>query len=95
LLTLGVSYGAAHSAVVKSVPQRAASTGNITLTPRTHSILGYARGYAQSRGVAVSPEILLLAVSAESAGIGAQVLTSLGATADKVRGLIDGGPPTA
>jgi ATP-dependent Clp protease ATP-binding subunit ClpA len=95
LNALGVRYSEARAAVVKAVPQRATLPGNITLTPRAHAILGYARGYAQSRGVAVSPEILLLALSAESAGIGAQVLTSLGATADKVRSTIEGGTPTA
>jgi ATP-dependent Clp protease ATP-binding subunit ClpA len=92
---LGVGYDAARTAVIGTSPQRSITPTNVTLTPRVHALVGFAKGYARARGVAPDPRWLLLALSEETDSIGSQILTSLGATADKVRSAIEGRPPAA
>jgi hypothetical protein len=60
-------------------------------TPRVGTILTMARVLAAKRKQEqISPEIFLLALADEGGGVGAQVLASLGATAQRIRELIDG-----
>ncbi|HVD50472.1 MAG TPA: Clp protease N-terminal domain-containing protein [Candidatus Udaeobacter sp.] len=60
-------------------------------TPRVGTILTMARVLAAKRKQEqISPEIFLLALADEGGGVGAQVLASLGATAQRIREIIDG-----
>ncbi len=60
-------------------------------TPRVGTILTMARVLAAKRKQEqISPEIFLLALAEEGGGVGAQVLASLGATAQRIRAIVDG-----
>ena len=59
-------------------------------TPRVGTILTMARVLAAKRKQEqISPEIFLLALADEGGGVGAQVLASLGATAQRIREIVD------
>ena len=63
-------------------------------TPRVGTILTMARVLAAKRKrEQVAPELLLLALVEEGGGVGAQVLASLGATAERIREIVDGPMP--
>jgi ATP-dependent Clp protease ATP-binding subunit ClpA len=60
--------------------------GRLPLTPRTQSVLAFAREEAREFGDAhVGPEHLLLGLLREQEGVAAQVLMNLGARLDQVR----------
>ena len=60
-------------------------------TPRMGTILTMARVLAaKRRQEQISPEIFLMALADEGAGVGAQVLASFGATAERIREIVDG-----
>ena len=60
-------------------------------TPRVGTILTMARVLAAKRKQEqISPEIFLMALADEGGGVGAQVLASLGATAQRIRAIVDG-----
>ena len=60
-------------------------------TPRVGTILTMARVLAAKRKQEqISPEIFLMALADEGGGVGAQVLASLGATAQRIGEIIDG-----
>ena len=89
---LNVTLDQVRAGVAKVVPPAAAPTGagELTLTPRTTSVIEIAIGQADARkGTLVQPEHLLLAIAAEGQGVAWQVLTSLGVTAERVRAAID------
>ena len=69
---------------------RAAGSWQVTLTPRTKKVIEIAILEAKARLVSqVEPEHLLLALVREGEGIGAQVLESVGVTAERVRAAVD------
>ena len=89
---LNVTLDQVRAGVAKIVPPAAAPTGagELTLTPRTMSVIEIAIGQADARkGTFVQPEHLLLAIAAEGQGVAWQVLTSLGVTAERVRAAVD------
>src|SRR2546425_4973765 len=60
-------------------------------TPRVGTILTMARVLAAKRKQEqISPEIFLMALANEGDGVGAQVLASFGATAERIREIVDG-----
>ena len=60
-------------------------------TPRIARIVELAHRIAENRNrELVSPELLLIALAEEGGGAGAQVLASLGATAQRIREIVDG-----
>src|SRR5204863_10137426 len=60
-------------------------------TLRVGTILTMARVLAAKRKQGqISPEIFLMALADEGGGVGAQVLASLGATAQRIRAIVDG-----
>jgi len=62
-------------------------------TPRVGTILTMARLLAAKRKQEqVSPEIFLMALADEGGGVGAQVLASFGATAERIHQIVDGPP---
>lgn len=63
-------------------------------TPRILRIVAIANNLAAERKrEEVPPELLLTALADEGGGTGARALASLGATAQRLRGIVDG--PTA
>jgi ATP-dependent Clp protease ATP-binding subunit ClpA len=89
---LSVTLDQVRAGVAKAVPPATAPTGSseLTLTPRTMSVIAIAFGQADARNSKlVQPEHLLLAIAAEGQGVAWQVLTSLGVTAERVRAAID------
>ena len=85
---LGVTLDLARAGVFKAVPPKEAEVTEVSLTPRVRTLLGRAIMLAAPGGEKVRPHHLLLALVDDQEGIGAQVLTQLGATADKVRAAI-------
>ena len=83
--TLGVTYDKALASVTTAVPRRDATPAELTVTPRVQALIGYAKGYADGSGGALSASTLLLGLVADPDGVGAQVLVMLGVTTDKVR----------
>ena len=64
---------------------------NLSTTPRVGRILAMANAMADKRKrELVAPELFLIALLDEGAGIGAQVLASFGATAERIREIVDG-----
>ena len=60
-------------------------------TPRMGTILTMARVLAAKRKQEqISPEVFLMALANEGGGVGAQVLASFGATAERIREIVDG-----
>jgi Clp amino terminal domain, pathogenicity island component len=60
-------------------------------TPRVGTILTMARVLAAKRKQEqISPEIFLMALADEGGGVGAQVLASFGATAERIHEIVDG-----
>jgi len=60
-------------------------------TPRMGTILTMARVLAAKRKQEeISPEVFLMALANEGDGVGAQVLASFGATAERIREIVDG-----
>jgi ATP-dependent Clp protease ATP-binding subunit ClpA len=86
---LGVTLDLARAGVFKFVPPKEADVADVTLTPRMRTLLGKAILLAAPGGERVRPQHLLLALVDDPAGIGAQVLSELGATAESVRAAID------
>ena len=86
---LGVTLELARGGVFKAVAPREEDVTEVTLTPRMRTLLGKAIMLAAPGGERVRPHHLLLALVDDQEGVGAQVLTQLGATADKVRAAID------
>ena len=94
LTSLGVGLEAAREAVLKSVPRGDATSNEITLAPRTKSIIDRAQGMSRERGNApITPVLLLLALIDDADGVGTQVLTQLGATPEKIRAALEPPPP--
>jgi ATP-dependent Clp protease ATP-binding subunit ClpA len=85
LASLSVDYDKVKAEVQKVVPPREGTPNEMTLTPRAQKIVGYASGFGDASGHGLAPETLLLALVVDSDGIAAQVLTSLGATPQRVR----------
>jgi ATP-dependent Clp protease ATP-binding subunit ClpA len=64
---------------------------HLRTTPRMGTILTMARVLAAKRKhEQISPEIFLMALADEGGGVGAQVLTSFGTTAQRIREIVDG-----
>jgi len=81
----GLSIESAREKIAAITPPGSEpATGEQALTPRTKTIVELARTEAPP-GDSVEPEHILLALLDEGGGIGAQVLSSLGATADRIR----------
>ena len=91
LHSLGIRYGPTREAVIRMVPPRDETPTTVTMTPRVQTILGYAQGFGDATGRGRSARTILLALVAETAGIGALVLAGFGATSEKVRGALDRG----
>ena len=75
-----------------AVPPNLAGTAptELRLTPRVAKIVAIARAMATRRKrPEMAPEILLIALADEREGVGAQVLASLGATAERIREIVD------
>jgi ATP-dependent Clp protease ATP-binding subunit ClpC len=89
---LNVTLDQVRAGVAKVVPPAATKTtaAELTVTPRTMSVVEIAIGQADARNRAVvQPEHLLLAIAAEGQGVAWLVLTSFGLTAERVRAVID------
>ena len=89
---LNVTLDQVRAGVARAVPAQPTPTaaGQLTLTPRTMSVIEIAIGQADARNRhMVQPEHLLLAIAAEGQGVAWQVLTSLGVTTERVRAAID------
>jgi ATP-dependent Clp protease ATP-binding subunit ClpA len=89
---LNVTLDQVRAGVAKAVPTQPTPTSasELTLTPRTMSVIEIAIGQADSRNsTLIQPEHLLLAIAAEGQGVAWQVLTSLGVAAERVRAAID------
>jgi len=85
LVPFGLSIESAREKIAAITPPGSEpATGEQALTPRTKTIVELARTEAPP-GDSVEPEHILLALLDEGGGIGAQVLSSLGATADRIR----------
>jgi ATP-dependent Clp protease ATP-binding subunit ClpA len=93
LTDLGVTLERARADVLKAVPAGSGESAEMTLSPRLQSLIGYAKGFADGAGTQYSAETLLLALVSDSAGIGAQILEAMGATAQKVREAVERLPP--
>ncbi len=85
---LGVTLELARAGVFKAVPPKDTDVTEITLTPRVKTLLGKAIALSASSSNKVRPHHLLLALVDDQDGVGATVLTELGATADRVRAAI-------
>ena len=98
LVSLGVELGAARAAVEAAVPRRTGATPTeITLTPRTRSVIDRAVGISSERGNAeITPVLLLLSLVDDPDGIAIGVLTQLGAPPEKIRAAManPASPPT-
>jgi ATP-dependent Clp protease ATP-binding subunit ClpA len=86
---LGVTLDLARAGVFAAVAPREEDVTEVSLTPRMRTLLGKAIMLAAPGGERVRPHHLLLALVDDQEGVGAQILTQLGATADKVRAAID------
>jgi ATP-dependent Clp protease ATP-binding subunit ClpA len=89
---LNVTFDQVRAGVAKAVPTQPTPTAasELTLTPRTMSVIEIAIGQADARNRhMVQPEHLLLGIAAEGQGVAWQVLTALGVTAERVRAAID------
>src|SRR5439155_1129760 len=85
LVPFGLSIESAREKIAAITPPGSEpATGEQALTPRTKTIVELARTEGPP-GDSVEPEHILLALLDEGGGIGAQVLSSLGATADRIR----------
>ena len=89
LQELGVTLDQVRAGVFKAVPPREAEVTEISITPRVRTLLGRAITLAAPVSDRVKPQHLLIALVADPDGIGSQVLTELGATAEKVRATVD------
>ncbi len=89
LQELGVTLDKARAGVFKAVPPKETDVAEITVTPRVKTIIGRAIMLAGPVSDRVEPQHLLLALVADPAGIGSQVLAELGATPEKVRETVD------
>ena len=85
---LGVTLDLARAGVFKFVPPKETEVTDIALTPRVRTLIGKAIMLAAPGGEKARPHHLLLALVDDPAGIGAQVLDELGATADKIQAAI-------
>lgn len=87
LASLGVNLKAAREEVRKIVrPGEGSPKGELGLTPRAKRVLELAQEEARRQGVNyVGTEHILLGLMEEGEGLAAQVLASLGLTADRVR----------
>ena len=85
---LGVTLDLARAGVFKFVPPKETEVSDIALTPRVRTLIGKAIMLAAPGGEKARPHHLLLALVDDPAGIGAQVLDELGATADKIQAAI-------
>jgi ATP-dependent Clp protease ATP-binding subunit ClpA len=64
---------------------------SLRTTPRVGTILTMASALAAKRNQElISPEVFLMALADEGGGVGAQVLASLGATAKRIREIVEG-----
>src|SRR5438309_2537466 len=89
---LNVTLEQVYAGVAKAVPTqpRPTTASELTLTPRTMSVIEIAIGQADARNRhMVQPEHLLLGIAAEGQDVAWQVLMSLGVTAERVRAAID------
>jgi ATP-dependent Clp protease ATP-binding subunit ClpA len=89
---LSVTLDQVRAGVARAVPTQPTPTaaGELTLTPRTLSVIEIAIAQADTRNRhMVQPEHLLLAIGAEGQGVAWQVLMSLGVTAERLRAAID------
>ncbi|HET9808569.1 MAG TPA: Clp protease N-terminal domain-containing protein, partial [Candidatus Limnocylindria bacterium] len=89
LKELGVTLELARAGVFKAVPPAETEVTEVTVTPRVRTLVGKAITLAAPQSDRVRPQHLLLALVADPNGIGAQVLTQLGATQEKVRETVD------
>ncbi len=89
LQELGVKLDEARAGVFKAVPPRETDVSEVTVTPRVKALIGKAITLAAPVSDRVKPQHLLLALVADPAGIGSQVLAELGATPEKVREIVD------
>jgi len=90
LTSLHVELNMARTAVEKIGPGVDRTPTEVTLTPRMKTLIERANRIADDRSApAVTPQLLLLALVADPDGVGAQVLTQLGATPEKVREAVD------
>jgi ATP-dependent Clp protease ATP-binding subunit ClpA len=90
---LAVDPEALRRRIEAAVPPTVGSTipTRLGTTPRVGSILTMARVLAAKRKrEQISPEIFLMALADEGVGVGAQVLASFGATAERIREIVDG-----
>ena len=88
LQELGVTLDVVRAGVFKAVPPRETDVTEIAVTPRVKTLLGKAIMLAGPVSDRVRPHHLLLALVDDPDGIGSQVLTQLGATAEGVRAAI-------
>jgi ATP-dependent Clp protease ATP-binding subunit ClpA len=93
LTDLGVTLDRARADVLKAVPAGSDEPTELTWTPRFQSLIGYAKGFADGAGTKYSAETLLIALVSDPAGVGAQVLEAMGASAQKVREAVERLPP--
>lgn len=95
LVSLGVELGAARAAVEAAVPRVTGATPTeMTVTPRTRSVIDRATGISIERGNAeITPVLLLLSLLEDPDGIAIGVLAQLGAPPDRIRAALEGPPP--
>jgi hypothetical protein len=75
-------------------PTKGATPAENRITPRVGTIIAMAGVIAAKRDrLDVPPEYLLMALADEGGGTGAQALAALGATAQRIREIIDGPKP--
>ena len=84
LAAIGITYDKALPEIVTVVPRKDGRPANASLTPRTYSVMGYAKGYAELTHGVDGSRALLVALVADQDGVAGQLLTKLGATAEKV-----------
>jgi ATP-dependent Clp protease ATP-binding subunit ClpA len=89
LRELAITLEQVRAGVFKAVPPTETEVTEITVTPRVKTLLGKAMMLAAPVSDRVRPQHLLLALVADPEGIGSQVLTQLGATAERVRETVD------
>jgi len=89
LQELGVTLDKARAGVFNAVPPKETDVTDITVTPRVRTLIGKAITLAAPVSDRVKPQHLLLALVADPDGVGAQVLTHLGVTPEKLRVTVD------
>ncbi len=89
LTDLGATLERARADVLKAVPAGTSEPTVLTWTPRLQSLTTYAKGFADGAGMRYSAETLLLGLVSDPAGVGAQILDTMGVTAQKVREAVD------